>query len=374
MDDVQAVGTGRIIEFQLNWPMTSAAMPGMAMTDAVMPGMATDAFSCCAPGGGSTHELVLDPGGTAFWVSGQKYDHLARIALDGSALYYPMPTGSGPHGSVFDAEGRLWVTFESAGALARIDTDDGRIVETIDVTIASDRLRGPMNPHPHGLTLGADGALWFTGKLSNTIGRVDRGGRVEHFVLPSIGAVPIYVAPGPDGAIWCTELGASRIARVASDGTVTEIEIPTANSRPITIKPDPLGRAMWFTQEAGGRLGRIDLADPTQLTEYPVPLPHRDAILAGHTFDADGNLWVQQYVSPPAAGPTVDDYVVRFDKAILEAPAGDLTGVGITWFKAPSQRTVMHRITMGPAGSVWFSELGLDKVGRIDRSGSPPLK
>jgi virginiamycin B lyase len=33
--------------------------------------------------------------------------------------------------------------------------------------------------------------------------------------------------------------------------------------------------------------------------------------------------------------------------------------------KAPSQRTVMHRITQGPDGNIWFSELGLNRIGKL---------
>lgn len=357
-----AAGTSRVVEYKLDWP----GAPDVLNPMADQPGMAMDPYGCCLPGGGSTHELVFDPnGGQEFWVSGQNYNHLARIALDGTATYYAMPEGSLPHGSVFDHQGRLWVTFEGLGQLARINAD-GTVAETVDVAIDSSQIEGPFNSRPHGLTVASDGALWFTGKLSNTVGRVDPDGAVRHFVLPTIGAVPIYVSPGPDGAIWCTELAASSIASIAPDGKVTEVGIPTPSSRPITIKPGPDGKSMWFTQEAGGRLGRIDMSAPDKIIEYPVPLTRHDAILAGHAFDAAGNLWVQQYISPPAYGPTGDDYIVRFDKAIIDAPPGDLTGVGITYFKAPSQRTVMHRITVGPDQNIWFSELGLNQIGRIE--------
>ncbi|HEY0312303.1 MAG TPA: hypothetical protein VGC56_07375 [Allosphingosinicella sp.] len=347
-----------IDEYKLAWPGAAAVMMPM-------PSEPEDPFACCLPGGGSTHELVFDPnGGTEFWVSGQNYDHIARVTLEGVPTFFAMPPGSLPHGSVFDHQGRLWVTFEGLGQLACIDRD-GNIVDTVDVAIKSKMRRERFNTRPHGLTVASDGALWFTGKLTNTVGRVSPDGQVEHFLLPTIGAVPIYVAPDAEGAIWCTELGGSRIARVGADGSVSEHPIPTPNSRPITIKAGPDGNSMWFTQEAGGKLGRIDRAAPHNIIEFPVPLTRRDAILAGHTFDRAGNLWVQQYISPPEFGSTGDDYIIRFDKAINDAAPGDLSGIDISYFRAPSQRTVMHRITLGPDGNIWFSELGLNQIGRI---------
>lgn len=350
--------SGPVIEYALAWPgAPPMVMPMMDMT------AAQDPYACCLPGGGSTHELVYDRnGGTVFWVSGQNYDHIARIELDGSATYFAMPQGSLPHGMAFDQQGQLWVTFEGHGQLARINPD-GTIAETVDVALYAKGLTGRFNSRPHGLGIGTDGALWFTGKLSNTVGRVDAARNVQHFVLPMIGAVPIYLSAGPDGNMWCTELGGSGIARITPDGVVTEFAIPTANSRPIAIIRGPDGKSMWFSEEAGGRIGRIDMEGT--ITEYAVPLTHRDAILAGLAFDKQGNLWVQQYITPPAYGPTGDDYIVRLDRSISDAQAGDLTGVSVQYYKAPSQRTVMHRITQGPDGDIWFSELGLNHIGKI---------
>jgi virginiamycin B lyase len=365
MDGMAAVGrttpapAGQVIEYELSWP----GAPKMLMPMADMATMAADPFACCLPGGGSTHELVYDRngGGSVFWVSGQMYDHIARIELDGSATYFEMPKGSLPHGMAYDQQGRLWVTFEGLGQLARIDPD-GSVAETLDIAIYAKEVKGAFNPRPHGLGIGSDGALWFTGKLSNTIGRVDAARKVQHFVLPTIGTVPIYISAGPDGNMWCTELGSSTIARITPEGVVSEFPIP-GNSRPIAIVRGPDGKSMWFSEEAGGKLGRIDMDG--HITEFPVPLTHRDAILAGLAFDARGNLWVQQYISPPAFGPTGDDYIVRLDSALTMAPAGDLSNVAVNYYKAPSQRTVMHRITQGPDGNIWFSELGLNRIGKL---------
>jgi virginiamycin B lyase len=127
---------------------------------------------------------------------------------------------------------------------------------------------------------------------------------------------------------------------------------------------------MWFSEEAGGKVGRIDLLakddDPGKIVEFPVPLTQSNAILAGLAFDADGALWVQQYVSPPAQGdPVAADYIVRLGPALQTARMGDMTGVSVDYFKAPSKGTVMHRITQGPDGNIWFTELGINRVGRL---------
>jgi virginiamycin B lyase len=340
-------GTSRIVEFPLHWPGSGTPHGGPA---------------CHPTASGSTHELVYDRnGGRVFWVAGQNYDHIARVELDGNATFFAMPANSLPHGMTFDCQGQLWVTFEGTSEIARIDPD-GSIADRIDVRIHAQGAAVPLDTRPHGLGAAPDGAVWFTGKLTNTVGRV-AAGRVQHFELPTIGAVPIYVSASADGTIWCTELTGSRIARITPAGEVSEFAIPTASARPIAIVKAPDGNSMWFSEEAGGKVARID-PDGT-ITEFPVPLTQSDAILAGLAFDTEGNLWVQQYVAPPATGPTADDYIVKLG-GLAEAAPGDLTGVSIEYLKAPSRGTVMHRIIQGPDGNIWFSELGLDRIGRVN--------
>ena len=352
----QAPPTASVVEFRLEWRNAGRAVHASQLM--------ANHHNHGHAGNGSSHELVFDPrGGRELWVSGQAYDQIARVGPDGSATYYATPPGSAPHGMVFDAGGRLWVTFEGLGSVARVDAR-GQVVQRIDVRLFARDAPAPINTHPHGLALGPDGrTLWFTGKLTNTVGRIDPGGQVTHFVLPTVGAVPIYMAAGPDGNMWCTELVGNRIARITPQGEVTEFPIPTLNSRPIAIVPGPDGRSMWFSQEAGKQVARIDMAG--RITEYPVPMTQDNAILGGLAFDRDGHLWTQAYVNPQAGGRSGDDFVIRIDKAIGSAAPGDLSGVALSYFRVPSRGSVMHRIVQGAEGQIWFTELALDRLGRL---------
>ena len=178
--------------------------------------------------------------------------------------------------------------------------------------------------------------------------------------------------------MWVTELVGNAIARVTPAGAITEYPIPTYNSRPIAIVPGPAGEgAMWFSEEAGNRVGRIDLAclaraeaasGPTApcLTEYPVPMPQPNVILAGLAFDAAGNLWVQQYVDQNHAEPEGADHIVRINRAGLAAGPAGLRPAHITSYGVPTRRSVMHRIIQGNDGAMWFTEMGADRAGRIE--------
>ena len=310
---------------------------------------------------GSTHELAMN--GDYIYITGQNMDRVAKMGYDGKIEYYKMPDGSGPHGILFDKHDQLWVSLEFKGVVVRLN-EKGEIVEEIDCHISGKGISTPINTSPHGIGLDADGeTIWFTGKRTSTVGKINPDRSVEHFELPALGAVPIYLHAGLDGNVWGTELLSSKILQVTPKGEVVEFIIPTSNSRPIAIKPDPVGDYMWFTEEAGNKVGRIDMKG--NIDEFSVPATQKNQILAGLTFDSQGNLWVQSYVDQNNPNPEGNDYIIKFDKAILRAPAGDLTNVEITYYKVPTSKTVMHRIKEGKDGNIYFTELKQDKLGKV---------
>lgn len=323
---------------------------------------------------GSTHEITFDERRKGdLWISGQNYDALVRVAADGRMHFRQMPQGSGPHGIEFDAAGRLWVTLEFHGRVVALD-EQGRTVAEYDVRLDCTGCPEKINTHPHGLGIGPDGrTVWFTGKGTGTVGRITPDGRVQHFALPTVGSVPIYIKAGPDGNMWVTELVGNKIARVTPDGRVTEFAIPTFNSRPIAIVPGPDGN-MWFSEEAGNKVGRIDRDG--RITEFAVPKSrpksHPNVILAGLAFDREKNLWVQQYVDHNNPVPAGRDHLVRIDKTILTAAPPGLTRAHFTFYPVPTRDTVMHRIIEGPDGRLWFTELNANKVGRFGGGGRGP--
>ena len=325
---------GDITEFQLSWPSTER---------------------------NGTHELISDPASGVIWTTGIKQDYIARVKPDGKIDYFPMPKGSNPHGMAFDKQGRLWVSLEASGFVVRLD-DKGAIAEQIDVNIRSSSGQ-TVNPVPHAIAFGGDGkTIWFVGKATSTVGRIDENTVVKHFPLKTKNALPIYIALGPDGSMWGTQLIGNNIFRIRATGEVSEFPIPTANSRPIAIVPGPDGTSMWFSQEAGRKVARITSSG--EINEYPIPLLGEKSLLAVIAFDREGNLWTQMYAPPPnKIGQT--DHLVKIDKRIAAAVAGDLSGISVTYYRTPSRNTIMHRIIQAADGNMWFTELNGDRIGKI---------
>ena len=309
---------------------------------------------------GSTHELAMND--DYFFMTGQKMDHIAKVDHEGGITYYDMPIGSGPHGILFDKKNRLWVSLEFFDQIVQID-DKGNIVKTIDCSITNPGSK-PIRTAPHGIGLDADGeTIWFTGKRTSTIGKVNPNGSVEHFELETLGAIPIYLHAGPDGNMWGTELQGNNILRVTPNGQVTEFEIPTKNSRPIAIKPDPTDNYMWFTEERSSKIGRIDMDG--NITEYKLRNYQSNEILAGLTFDRFNNLWVQSYINQNTPTPEGIDYIIKIDKKIRSTSHSDLSDVKTTYFPIPTRKTIMHRIKEGKDGNIYFTELKQDKLGKV---------
>jgi virginiamycin B lyase len=339
-------------------------------------------YSLAWPNGlkASTHELVVK--GDHIYVTGQNNDLVARFNTKTTQLEYfsmasgilkpEIETGNGPHGLLIDGKGNVWVSLEFKGTVARLD-DDGKIVEEIDVKmhVKSSNASGSVtiNTAPHGICIGADGAtIWFTGKRTSTVGRINPDKSVEHFQLNTLSSLPIFLSAGPDNCIWGTELFGSNILHISESGHLNEYKIPTANSRPIGVIPDPSGKYMWFTEETGVKIGRIDMKG--NITEFAIPSLQKNDILGSLCFDSDQNLWVEVYAD--CNNPVADiykapnhDYIIKIDKGIRDLGTNDISGISFTPHTLPSKMAMLHRIKMADDGNLWFTEMMTDRIGKI---------
>src|SRR3954467_11878894 len=91
---------------------------------------------------------------------------------------------------------------------------------------------------------------------------------VRQFAIPTKASRPLTIAKGPDGALWFTESAKNRIGRITRHGTVREFRLPQPGSGPGQIAVGPDG-ALWFTEAGGNRIGRITTAG--QVSEFPIP-------------------------------------------------------------------------------------------------------
>ena len=128
-------------------------------------------------------------------------------------------------------DGTVWATACAKPKIIRLGKD-GRITE-FPVPGANAKLL-------QGITVGADGNLWFTtvaldvngNPVAAGVGRITPDGVVTEFPVPTASIGGRTIVAGPDGNLWFTEGGANQIGRVTTAGAVTEFAIPTLGSLP----------------------------------------------------------------------------------------------------------------------------------------------
>ena len=122
---------------------------------------------------------------------------------------------------------------------------------------------------PSGITLGPDGALWFTETAGNKIGRLATSGVFTEYAIPTAGRFPGSITAGSDGALWFIELSDSGyIGRITTAGVITEYLLPSQlrSLNGITAGPDG---ALWVTATGlYNGIGRITTAGAA--TIYPL--------------------------------------------------------------------------------------------------------
>lgn len=154
-----------------------------------------------------------------------------------------------------------------------------------------------------GIASAADGTLWLA-ERSPTQGRIGRlvvvGGATECGV-PQWEAEPFAITVAGDGRVWFTEYAGNMIGVVdptsfkCLSSAFVEFTIPTTGSKPAGIAVGPActgaGRAIWFAEEHGAKIGCITPAGV--ITEHAVP-----SSAFGITEGPDGNIW---FTEPSAA-------------------------------------------------------------------------
>jgi virginiamycin B lyase len=257
---------------------------------------------------------------------------------------------------------------------------------------------------PTDITVGPDGALWFTESEGNRIGRITTAGVITEFPLPTNcgqpagdGCVPSAITVGPDGALWFTENWGNKIGRITTAGTITEFALSTncpsgCHPDDITVGPDG---ALWFTQNTRNTIGRITTAGV--ITEFPL----QNCVTCepnGITAGPDGALWFGEdsgkKIGRITTAGTITEFPCCAPRYITAGPDGALwfTEWGNTIGRIPTNATPQNpqitefplrtncvdplghscnpnRITAGPDGALWFTEGNGNALGRITTAG-----
>ena len=173
---------------------------------------------------------------------------------------------------------------------------------------------------------------------------------IDEFPLPVAVSEPLGIAPGPDGNLWFTEDAGNRIGRITTAGTITEFPLPQPESllRNITSGPDS---RLWFTEASQTKSTIGAITTTGAIVQFTLPITNSQPL--GIAVGPDGNIWFTE--SNPFAG----------NKIGRISTSGSLTE-----FAIPTPASVPFDIAPGPDGNLWFTEFFGNKIGRITTSGT----
>jgi virginiamycin B lyase len=290
--------------------------------------------------GAHPHDPAVGIDGS-LWFTEQMINRLGRLdpktgqirefVIEGEKNY-------GPHGLVSDKQGNIWFTANFGGFIGKLDPRTGKTTQY--------KMPDEKAEDPHTAVFDPRGVLWFTVQVGNMVGRLDPGsGKVELKQVPTAHALPYGMLISSKGRPVFCEFGTNKIASIDPQTmAITEFKLPEGvRPRRIALGAND---AIYFTDYAGGHLGRLDLSSGTvKLWDSP---GGSQAQPYGITVTPDGKVWYSESGVEP-------NTIVRFD------PASGKFALA----KIPSGGGVIRNMAATVDGRVYIACSGVDKVGIV---------
>lgn len=237
---------------------------------------------------------------------------------------WPVPTpGSRPHDPLAHSDGSIWWTGQLSNVMGRVDPKTGAIREY--------KLKSPYTG-PHGLTEDAEGNVWFTGNHAALIGKIDpRTGNVTEYPMPDPAAKdPHSLAFDQHGVLWFTVQQANMLGRLdPKTGQIKLVTSPTPKSRPYGILVNSKGTPIFV--EFG--VNKVASIDPQTMAIREWTLPDANARPRRLAIGPDDAIWFTDFARgflgrldpatgqvkewPSPSGPNSQPYGIVWAKGAL---------------------------------------------------------
>jgi virginiamycin B lyase len=285
---------------------------------------ATATLTAYAPTGALNVTGIAPSDDGKLWFVANGSDSVGRISPSGAVTTLPLPSLHEPSGIVQGTDALIWVTSTTNDELLSINP------ATDEATGTSGTNPGDISA-PTAITVGPDGALWWTNSDNHSIGRRDPDGTTTHFTDAGI-VDPEGIAAGP-GGLWFTSTANNMIGMITTSGTIslyTSADVVSPTS--IALGPDG---AMWFTNTTSiGRITTDGSATITKVTPAAITAPRQ--ITAG----PDGNLWVTNGTGNSLVRLTTSGAATAYTGAAFSNPvAVAFGGDNAIWFSAVNNGT-----------------------------------
>ena len=140
------------------------------------------------------------------WVTESTANKVVKVTTAGVMTPFSLPPKSAPSRIVSGPDGNLWVTEPGTSRVAVVTTSG---------TISQINIAGK----PTGITSGADNFMWATlqtGTGGNAIARIPLVAprTIKRFTVPTAKSLPSGITVGADGNIWFSETAGNKIGRL----------------------------------------------------------------------------------------------------------------------------------------------------------------
>jgi virginiamycin B lyase len=211
------------------------------------------------------------------------------VLIDGpvkvSIKLWDVPTlGSRPHDPLATKDGAIWWTGQLSNKLGRLDPKTGAIRE---YTLKS------AHTGPHGLVEDKRGNVWFTGNHASLIGRLDpKTGITTEYPLPGPKKDPHTIAVAPNGMVYFTVQQANMIGRLdPNSGELKLVTAPTAKSRPYGLLINSKGTPITVLFGTN----KIATIDPKTLAIKEYTLPNAASRPRRLALQGDNIVWYSDF-------------------------------------------------------------------------------
>jgi virginiamycin B lyase len=199
---------------------------------------------------------------------------------------------------------------------------------------------------PHDPMAAKDGSIWYTGQLSNKLGRVDpRTSEIKEYAVKTPQTGPHGLAEDKDGNVWFTGNHLGLIGKLdPATGNVTEYRMPDPKAKdPHSIAIDQNG-IVWFTAQNANMLGRLD---PRSGEIKLVPSPTPTSRPYGIMINSKGVPIFVEFGT---------NKIASIDPATM----------AIREYSLPHAASRPRRLALTPDNVVWYSDFGRGYLGRLD--------
>jgi streptogramin lyase len=206
------------------------------------------------------------------------------------------------------------------------------------------------NSDARGITMGPDGAEWFTEFNANKLGRITPDGTVTEYGFPGTGPAlgpvgPTEIVKGPDGRLYFIGANVNMIFQFDPvRGVITHefAPLPTGPFQIISNLVSGPGPYVWFSASSSGRyyIGQLNTTSGA-IQLFLVQTNEMPGALAD---GPDGNLWFVE---------TTTSRVTNYVSFIT--PLGQETDMRFPRFDSPAQPgdSAVTSMTAGPDGNLW---------------------